>query len=174
MGIMIYLSPGSFMAFIRSTSSKSKLSNSVIAQYGGNCCVHIPITGANYSNMVTGLIGAAAGVVAGGAGVASIAGGAASALNTVATRSGMQNSNGYNSTTAFLGILKPYLLIERTIADFSETYDTERGIPANITAKLSTVSGFTTSSAIHLDNITGATSAELDEIASLLAGGVIL
>lgn len=165
---------GSFMAFIRSTSSKSKLSNSVIAQYGGNCCVHIPITGANYSNMVTGLIGAAAGVVAGGAGVASIAGGAASALNTVATRSGMQNSNGYNSTTAFLGIRKPYLLIERTIADFSETYDTERGIPANITAKLSTVSGFTTSSAIHLDNITGATSAELDEIASLLAGGVIL
>lgn len=165
---------GSFMAFIRSTSSKSKLSNSVIAQYGGNCCVHIPITGANYSNMVTGLIGAAAGVVAGGAGVASIAGGAASALNTVATRSGMQNSNGYNSTTAFLGIRKPYLLIERTIADFSETYDTERGIPANITAKLSSVSGFTTSSAIHLDNITGATSAELDEIASLLAGGVIL
>ena len=165
---------GSFMAFIRSTSSKSKLSNSVIAQYGGNCCVHIPITGANYSNMVTGLIGAAAGVAAGGAGVASIAGGAASALNTVATRSGMQNSNGYNSTTAFLGIRKPYLLIERTIADFSESYDTERGIPANITAKLSTVSGFTTSSAIHLDNITGATSAELDEIASLLAGGVIL
>lgn len=165
---------GSFMAFISSTSSKSKLTNSVIAQYGGNCCVHIPITGANYSNMVTGLIGAAAGVVAGGAGVASIAGGAASALNTVATRSGMQNSNGYNSTTAFLGIRKPYLLIERTIADFSETYDTERGIPANITAKLSTVSGFTTSSAIHLDNITGATSAELDEIASLLAGGVIL
>ena len=165
---------GSFMAFITSTSSKSKLTNSVIAQYGGNCCVHIPITGANYSNMVTGLIGAAAGVAAGGLGVASIAGGAASALNTVATRSGMQNSNGYNSTTAFLGIRKPYLLIERTIADFSESYDTERGIPANITAKLSTVSGFTTSSAIHLDNITGATSAELDEIASLLAGGVIL
>lgn len=165
---------GSFMAFVSSTSSKSKLTDSVIAQYGGNCCVHIPITGANYSNMVTGLIGAAAGVATGGLGIASIAGGAASALNTVATRSGMQNSNGYNSTTSFLGIRKPYLLIERTIADFSETYDTERGIPSNITAKLSTVSGFTTSSAIHLDNITGATSEELNEIASLLAGGIIL
>lgn len=165
---------GSFMCFVSATSSKSKLSNTVIAQYGGNACVHLPITGTNYSNMITGLIGAASGVAAGGHAASALMGGAASALNAVATRSGMQSSNSYNSSTAFLGIRTPYLLIERTVADFSASYDTEHGLPSNITAKFSSLSGFTTSSRVHLDGFTGATSAELDEISSLLAGGVIL
>lgn len=165
---------GSFMCFVSATSSKSKLSNTVIAQYGGNACVHLPITGTNYSNMITGLIGAASGVAAGGHAASALMGGAASALNAVATRSGMQSSNSYNSSTSFLGIRTPYLLIERTVADFSASYDTEHGLPSNITAKFSSLSGFTTSSRVHLDGFTGATSAELDEISSLLAGGVIL
>lgn len=165
---------GSFMCFVSATSSKSKLSNTVIAQYGGNACVHLPITGTNYSNMITGLIGAASGVAAGGHAASALMGGAASALNAVATRSGMQSSNSYNSSTSFLGIRTPYLLIERTVADFSASYDTEHGLPSNITAKFSSLSGFTTSNRVHLDGFTGATSAELDEISSLLAGGVIL
>lgn len=165
---------GSFMAFIKSTSSKSKLNDTVIAQYGGNVCVHIPITGANYSNMITGLVGAVGGVATHGAGASSIVGGMASALNTVATQSGMQSSNSYNSSTAFLGIRTPYLLIERTVADFSETYDSERGLPSNISTSFSSLSGFTSSSTVHLDGITGATAEELDELSALLAGGIIL
>lgn len=165
---------GSFMAFIKSTSSKSKLNDTVIAQYGGNVCVHIPITGANYSNMITGLVGAVGGVATHGAGASSIVGGMASALNTVATQSGMQSSNSYNSSTAFLGIRTPYLLIERTVADFSETYDSERGLPSNISTSFSSLSGFTSSSTVHLDGITGATAEELDELGALLAGGIIL
>lgn len=165
---------GSFMVFIKSTSSKSKLSDTVIAQYGGNVCVHIPITGANYSNMITGLVGAVGGVATHGAGASSIVGGMASALNTVATQSGMQSSNSYNSSTAFLGIRTPYLLIERTVADFSETYDSEHGLPSNISTSFSSLSGFTSSSTVHLDGITGATAEELDELSALLAGGVIL
>ena len=165
---------GSFMAFIKSTSSKSKLNDTVIAQYGGNVCVHIPITGANYSNMITGLVGAVGGVATHGAGASSIVGGMASALNTVATQSGMQSSNSYNSSTAFLGIRTPYLLIERTVADFSETYDSEHGLPSNISTSFSSLSGFTSSSTVHLDGITGATAEELDELSALLAGGIIL
>lgn len=165
---------GSFMAFIKSTSSKSKLNDTVIAQYGGNVCVHIPITGANYSNMITGLVGAVGGVATHGAGASSIVGGMASALNTVATQSGMQSSNSYNSSTAFLGIRTPYLLIERTVADFSETYDSEHGLPSNISTSFSSLSGFTSSSTVHLDGITGATAEELDELGALLAGGIIL
>lgn len=165
---------GSFMVFIKSTSSKSKLSDTVIAQYGGNVCVHIPITGANYSNMITGLVGAVGGVATHGAGASSIVGGMASALNTVATQSGMQSSNSYNSSTAFLGIRTPYLLIERTVADFSETYDSEHGLPSNISTSFSSLSGFTSSSTVHLDGITGATAEELDELSALLAGGIIL
>lgn len=165
---------GSFMVFIKSTSSKSKLSDTVIAQYGGNVCVHIPITGTNYSNMITGLVGAVGGVATHGAGASSIVGGMASALNTVATQSGMQSSNSYNSSTAFLGIRTPYLLIERTVANFSETYDSERGLPSNISTSFSSLTGFTSSSTVHLDGITGATAEELDELSALLAGGIIL
>lgn len=47
---------GSFMAFVLSTSSKSNLKETVIGSFGGNCCVHIPITGVNYSSMISGIV----------------------------------------------------------------------------------------------------------------------
>ena len=165
---------GSFMAFVKSTSSKSKLSDSVIGQYGGNCCVHIPITGANYSNMVTGLIQGAAAVATSGAGAVGKATKAIeSAVDVCNMRPNVQSSNGYNSTSAFLGCRTPYLVIERTVASFSMSYPEECGLPSNVTETLSNVSGYTEASAIKVD-IPGATEAECNEIAALLAGGVFL
>lgn len=59
------LMDGSFVAYVKATSSKSELTDSVIAQYGGNCCVHMPITGLNYATMVTGIVGGAMQMVSG-------------------------------------------------------------------------------------------------------------
>lgn len=59
------LMDGSFVAYVKATSSKSALTDSVIAQYGGNCCVHMPITGLNYATMVTGIVGGAMQMVSG-------------------------------------------------------------------------------------------------------------
>lgn len=162
---------GSFMAFVKSTSSKSRLNDTVIAQYGGNCCVHIPITGANYSNLVSGVVGAAAAVATAQPGT----GGSAAlnaAINLANTRANVQQSNGYNSTTSFLGVRVPYLVIERTVSNMSSAYPDEIGIPCNINLDFNDLTGLVQSQDVILDGITGATDAELKEIARLLAGGV--
>lgn len=162
---------GSFMAFVKSTSSKSRLTDTVIAQYGGNCCVHIPITGANYSNLVSGVVGAAAAVASAQPGT----GGSAAldaAINLANSKANVQQSNGYNSTTSFLGVRVPYLVIERTVSNMSSAYPDEIGIPCNINLDFSDLSGLVQSQDVILDGITGATDAELKEIARLLAGGV--
>lgn len=165
---------GSFVAFVKSTSSKSKLSDTVIGQYGGNCCIHIPLTGANYSNMVSGLVSGAAAVLTSGAGAAAkVSAAVSSAINVAQSRPSVQQSNGYNSTTSFLGVRTPYLLIERSVSSFSENYATENGLPSNVTATLSSLSGYTEASDLILSGI-DATDAELNEIAALLASGVIL
>lgn len=163
---------GSFMAFVLSTSSKSKLYQSVVGQWGGNACVHVPITGVNYSNMVSGIAAGASAVVA-EIGKGSLIGAADAALNTAAAAPAMQSSNGYNATTSFLSVRTPYLVIERSVSHYSKDYGHEQGYPSEITADWSQLSGYTESDSIHLEGL-GATDEEMKEIASLLAAGVIL
>ena len=163
---------GSFMAFVLSTSSKSKLTNTVIGQWGGNACVHVPITGINYSNMVSGIAAGAQAVVA-EIGKGSLIGTADAALNTAAAAPALQSSNGYNATTSFLSVRTPYLMIERSVSHYPRDYGHEQGYPSEITTDWSKLSGYTESDAIHLEGL-GASEEELKEIASLLAAGVIL
>ena len=163
---------GSFMAFVLSSSSKSRLKDTVIGQWGGNACVHIPITGVNYSNMVSGVV-AGASAVAAQLGQMNLLGAADAALNTAAAAPALQASNGYNATTSFLSVRTPYLVIERSVSHYARNYKHEQGFPSEITADWSKLSGYTESDSVHLEGI-GATEEELKEIASLLAEGVIL
>ena len=159
---------GSCIAFVIATSSKSKLKNTVVATFGGNCCVHMPITGVNYSSMISGVVGGIAGVASSGAkivsanqndnatlgdnidGTRSIASNFASALGSRPT---LEQSNGYNAGMSFMCYRRPYLLIERPVASFSKNYPHEQGLPLNVTKKLSGVRGFTTCENANLDGI---------------------
>lgn len=161
---------GSFMAYIRSASSKSQLNGSVIAQFGGNACMHLPITGVNYANMVSGIIGGVVGMATGGTDSA-VLGSAASAANTAIRGGSIAQSNGYNSTSALLGVRYPYLLIERPVPNYPTNYAHDKGYPSNISILLSNVSGFTTISDIDLSGIPF-TSNELSELRILLTEGV--
>ena len=52
---------GSFMAYVTSTPARvDGMVDHVIGSYSGNACIHVPITGLNYSSMVSGIIGGAA------------------------------------------------------------------------------------------------------------------
>lgn len=163
---------GSFVAFVKSTSSKSNLSDSVIAQYGGNCCVHLPVTGLNYSNMVSGALQTVPAVINSAKG-GDISGAAANALNTLSLAPSMQSSNGYNSCTAFLGVRTPYLVIERAVSNFSQSYPTENGLPSNITSKFDTLTGYTIATAEIMTGFGGATEDEKTMILNALAEGTI-
>lgn len=161
---------GSFMAYVLSSSSKSQLRNSVIASYGGNACVHIPITGINYSNMISSVLNGATSIVSGQSkGQVDVN----TALDTLASKPPMQSSNGYNATSAYLGIRYPYLIIEREVSNFSEKYTNEYGLPCNITKTINELSGFIQMDNIHLETLS-CTDDEKTLIQNLLQNGIIV
>ena len=158
---------GSCIAFVIATSSKSKLTNTVVATFGGNCCVHMPITGVNYSSMISGVVGGAVGIASNasnmiktnradkGTVMSNIEGatGIASSLaDAVGAKPSIEQSNGYNAGMSFMCYRRPYLLIERPVASFSKNYPKEQGLPLNVTKKLGTMKGFTTCAAPVVDN----------------------
>ena len=163
---------GSFMAHVLSTSSKSKLKNTVIGSYSGNCCVHIPITGLNYSTLVTSVLNGTGATVS-NLMSGNVIGAVDNALNTLSSKPSMQNSNGYSSSSAFLGIRKPYLLISRIVSSFSNNYPRENGLPLNVSKTLSEMSGLTVVKNAILDGLT-CTSKEKEMIKNMLEKGVIL
>ena len=156
---------GSCIAFVIATSSKSKLKNTVVATFGGNCCVHMPITGLNYSSMISGILGGASKVLSG-----QIARGAEQGA---LARPSLEQSNGYNAGMSFMCYRRPYLLIERPVASFSKNYPSEQGLPLNVTKKLSSVTGFTTCDNVNLDGFS-CTDEEKNMIVNALKEGIIL
>ena len=165
---------GSFVAYVTSTGkyvNNNGDNGTVIAQYSGNACVHLPITGVTYASMVSGLVGSSAGAVA-AAGSGNIAGVASSVSAAAGAHGDIPQSNSYASSGAFLSVRRPYLMIERPVTNYSPTFRKERGLPSNISKKLQNMSGFTILQDVHLDGIT-ATDAEKKELESLLSKGVI-
>lgn len=158
---------GSCIAFVIATSSKSKLTNTVVATFGGNCCVHMPITGVNYSSMISGVVGGAVGIASNasnmiktnradkGTVMSNIEGATGIASNladAVGAKPSIEQSNGYNAGMSFMCYRRPYLLIERPVASFSKNYPKEQGLPLNVTKKLGSMKGFTTCTAPVVDN----------------------
>ena len=158
---------GSCIAFVLATSSKSKLKNTVVATFGGNCCVHMPITGVNYSSMISGVVGGAVGIASNasnmiktnradkGTVMSNIEGAAGIASNladAVGSKPSIEQSNGYNAGMSFMCYRRPYLLIERPVASFSQNYPKEQGLPLNVSKKLGDMKGFTTCTSPIVDN----------------------
>lgn len=162
---------GSFQAKLFSTSSKSKLTNSLIGQYGGVCCLHLPITGLQYANVITGILAGGANIAIGAA--SGNYGGIPNQLaNMAALRPENPMSNGYSATTSFLAHRTPYLVIKRAVAQFSTRYNKENGFPLNVARTLSSVHGFTVIDKPVL-NI-ACNDAEYNELVQLLKSGIIL
>ena len=158
---------GSCIAFVIATSSKSNLKETVVATFGGNCCVHMPITGVNYASMISGVVGGAVGIASNasnmiktnradkGTVMSNIEGATGIASNladAVGAKPSIEQSNGYNAGMSFMCYRRPYLLIERPVASFSKNYPKEQGLPLNVTKKLGSMKGFTTCTAPVVDN----------------------
>lgn len=168
---------GSFMCYVTSTSSKSKLTSSLIGQYSGSMCVRLPISGNDYSQLASGLIssigGGALAAATGGATAALSAAGVANLTNTMLAKPQMQNSNGYNASSAYMSNKKPFLIIERKAPQFSEAYNKEMGLPLNVFTKIGYCSGFTQAQNPILDGIP-CTDAERERIRAALQNGIII
>ena len=161
---------GACVAYLRTSGG------SVLYEWAGQCAMQIPITGSNWDNIFSTAITAA--VTLGGAMVAPasapmLAGSVASAaVQAVAAKPRVERSGAVTGVTGFLGQLRPYII--RTIPEAYIPNDQNKfiGYPAYITVNLANISGYNEVDSIHLEHVT-ATGAELEEIESILKGGVI-
>ena len=149
---------------------------SVLYEWSGQCAVQIPVTGRSYDNVFQSAMSVATATLAAVAAPASapvLSGAVASAaVQAAASKPHIERSGTVNGITGFLGQLRPYLI--RTIPEAFIPADQNKfiGYPAYINVDLGSVVGYNEVDSIHLENVT-ATGAELDEIETLLKGGVI-
>lgn len=179
---------GDCVCFI-STEAGNPPATRVIAQYSGNCGVRVPFGSQSFDAAVAAsvaLLGGAVGTaITGGAVAAGLVGseiGASQVANsilgsTVAAVNGSKRTTERSGTAGasagYLSIQKPHLF--RTIPQQSlpENYKELEGYPSNIAGPLSKFSGFAAVEIINLNSLS-ATKEEIDEIKSLLIGGVYI
>lgn len=164
---------GSFMAYVICMSSAvSVLNQTVIGQFGGAACMHIPVTGVNYASMISGMVSGSMSLAAGTA-TGNAVGAVGGALTLTNMQPGVASSNNYNSSTAFLGVRRPYMMIERPIPSMSTKYAHSKGLPLNVALPIGSVHGYTEIEDVDLSGL-DYTQEEIEELRSLLAGGVYL
>ena len=155
----------------------------VLYSYNGSMICNVPLTSINFSeaiqNAVSAVIsgvGMAAGMATGAAPLTamSAAGLMNSAANTALnSKPSVQRSGNMGGAAGIMGVLKPYIIIERP--DMSVPYDVEHyaGQASNLNINLGACKGFTMCEYVHVENVAG-TSDEIREIEQLLKEGVYL
>lgn len=153
-----------------------KCDESVLYSYIGQCSTSIPVTGTDWTTMVNGVLNAttAIGSMAATGGLTApmaTATVASTVINTV--KPAMERSGSLSGTGGMMGNQTPYLILTRPRQALPELQNHFIGYPSFISSYLGDLSGYTEVESIHLEGIT-ATEAELNEIVSILKGGVIL
>lgn len=158
--------------------------NTCLYSFVGQCSASIPITGNDWTNVINGVmqIGASIGamVASGGLSAPVSAGGVASGLKSVASASStvtaskpsVERSGSMSGAGGMLGQQTPYLIITWPKECIPAEQNKQIGYPSFVTVNLGDIGGFNSIESVHLENIP-ATSAELDEIETLLMNGVI-
>lgn len=152
-----------------------KCGDSVLYTYNGQCSIPIPITGANYTSVVNGVIsiaGSIGSMVATGGASAPVA--IPSIANSVVNqmKPNIEKSGSISGPAGILNMQTPYLILIRPRQALPAQQNEFIGYPSLITVQLTELTGYTEVQSIHLENIP-ATQEELVEIQSLLEGGVI-
>ena len=153
-----------------------KCGSSVLYSFIGQCTSSIPITGNDWTNVVNGAISIASAigsmVATGGATAPLVMPGVAStAVNSL--KPSVEKSGSMSGTGGMLAVQTPYLILTRPRQALPKNQNTYTGYPSFIKEKLSDLKGYTEVAEIRLSGV-DATDAELDEIVSLLKGGVII
>lgn len=167
---------GSCMAFV-SSSVLQNGNQSIIGVYSGSACVHMPITGTNYSSMISGMLQTASGLAtsyATGNPLTGISGVLSGASNM--THPNITMSNGYNASTSFMGCRKPYLLIEKNTQNMPENFYKRNGGLCMTSYLLGDIkgSGFTKCANVDTNTFGNLKKHEKEELKRMLESGVYL
>lgn len=85
----------------------------------------------------------------------------------------VEHSGSFNGNTGYLGVRRPYLIIERPNMCLPENYQSLNGFPSMITMLLGECKGYTRVQQVQLTGMQGASINEQSEIQSFLKSGVI-
>lgn len=159
---------GSCIAFVKSSVLDGG-AVSVIGQYTGSCCVHLPMTGENYARLVGGMMNVGNAIKS------------ADVYGTVETatsiaRPNITMSNSYNASSSFMSVRYPYLLIEKPTENLSDNFYERNGGLINTRYILDDLrgSGFTKCSNVDIMSLGSIKTSEKVEIKRLLEQGVYL
>lgn len=152
--------------------------NYVTYTFAGSCSYNIPITGQNFTNIVSSMIQTAgtigmAAIAPEGMGAAGAMAVAGSSLNTAMTKPTYSRSGGMGGNSGFMGMRTPVLIARVPNVAIPGNQNKITGYPSFITRKLSELSGYTEVYKVHLEGI-GATDTEKAEIERALMEGVEL
>lgn len=139
--------------------------------FNGNCAEQVPLSGSNYTSLITSTaFSIVGGATTGGVGGAIVSGTSALAggLGHTVERSGALDCN-----FGALGIKKPYIIINRSIASESDNYNKFYGYPASKTLLLGSCNGYTRVKSVHVEGII-CTDEEKNMIESQLKQGVFV
>lgn len=175
---------GCFVCYLEvSQNTQWGVRKQMVNSYSGNMAIHLPLS--NISNtmftqsIITGLSGVASGAtqialgnpmgaITAGASLANMGGSAymgGTSLETVSR---------YDGNIGFLGVMYPYVIIERPVANIPFNYGKYNGYNSFIDRKISEVSGFTQVFSIHLDDVTGMLDEEKTELERILKEGITI
>lgn len=155
-----------------------KCGDTVLYSWSGNCANEVPISSSDWRGAISAAVGIAATIAA----TAAVTGGATApmAANMVASvgansmnlKPSITRSGAIAGSAGFIGQQRPYII--RTIPNLVIPADQNKfiGYPSFVTLSLGSLSGYNEIASVHLEGIP-ATGAELDELESILKGGVI-
>ena len=145
--------------------------DAVLYQFSGNMASNYPITSADYATVFSGALQLAVGVgsLPSSGGVLSLV----SATSNMLSGADVKRTGSLSSSSGFMGIKKPYLILSRPIQSLAESYNHFNGFVSNIKMKLGDCNGFTKVDMVHLEDIP-CMDEEKAEIESLLKSGVLI
>lgn len=159
-----------------------KCDDSVLYSYAGQCATSIPITGNDWTNVVSGalstalsVVGVAAGAVTGSApltGASAIGLVSSASQNVMQMKPIIEKSGSLGGSAGMLGVQTPYLILTRPRQALPTNQNHFTGYPSFINVRLGDLTGMTFVEQVHLENVP-CTSSEQSEIETLLKGGVI-
>ena len=143
----------------------------ILYTFEGNCSVQIPLTAADRSRMIQGIVAATTGLVTGGVGA--MAGAAAAASLGGAMQTSIQKSSAFSGNAGAMGGKTPYIVITRQKSADASNFPQLLGYPTNKGIYLKDCRGYVKVKDIHID-IARATDAEKDMLYSVLKNGIVI
>ena len=159
---------GQCVAMLKCTKNNMDV-DSVTYSWSGNLATQLPLNGVDNTQYLQGLISSVSSVAMGNVG-----GSIANSVNTVFMGDkAIMKSGRLDCNTGNLGIMYPYIKVERPVWTRPDNYEEIHGMPYDAENSISNMSGFVKFNVVNVESST-ATDAEKEKIKDLLTEGIII